>query len=191
MPLCTAVRTTARTAGFMPPASPPLVSTAMLEGPIAEGAVAVSVMKEARGQDLSGHQSYCDDVRYVPYVSKGRPTAGRRARARLRPTAAHARRAYDSPADPIKLPPENSRLPRSRCALPVAWSGGLPFIAPGEEGGNPGPGQDPRPGPSRHWPGVHARVRREAERWLAVRQAHQSPGGASAASCMSLPSLSR
>jgi hypothetical protein len=60
----------------MPPASPPLVSTAMLEGAGAEGAVAVSVIKEARGQDLSGHQSYCDDVRYVPYVSKGRPDGG-------------------------------------------------------------------------------------------------------------------
>src|SRR4029450_2192670 len=36
-------------AGFMPPASPPLVSTAMLEGPVAEGAVAVSVMKQVNG----------------------------------------------------------------------------------------------------------------------------------------------
>jgi hypothetical protein len=33
----------------MPPASPPLVSTAMLEGAVAEGAVAVSVMKEIEG----------------------------------------------------------------------------------------------------------------------------------------------
>jgi hypothetical protein len=39
----------------MPPASPPLVSTAMLEGAVAEGAVAVSVMKEVKGQNLSGH----------------------------------------------------------------------------------------------------------------------------------------
>ena len=30
----------------MPPASPPLVSTAMLEGPAAEGAVAVSVIAD-------------------------------------------------------------------------------------------------------------------------------------------------
>src|SRR5215217_9338783 len=32
----------------MPPASPPLVSTAMLEGAGAEGAVAVSVMKQVK-----------------------------------------------------------------------------------------------------------------------------------------------
>src|SRR4029453_109674 len=43
MPRCAAVRTTARMAGFMPPASPPLVSTAMLESP-----VAVSVITEVK-----------------------------------------------------------------------------------------------------------------------------------------------
>jgi hypothetical protein len=32
----------------MPPASPPLVSTAMLEGAVAEGVVAVSVMKQVK-----------------------------------------------------------------------------------------------------------------------------------------------
>jgi hypothetical protein len=57
-------------AGFMPPASPPLVSTAMLEGAVAEGVVAVSVMKQVKAQDLSG-QSYCDDFRQVSYVSNG------------------------------------------------------------------------------------------------------------------------
>src|SRR5919108_3831559 len=76
MPWCTAVRTTARTAGFMPPASPPLVSTAMLEGTVAEGAVAVSVMKEVKVRTCPVTQSYCDDFRHVLYVSKDLPTAG-------------------------------------------------------------------------------------------------------------------
>jgi hypothetical protein len=107
----------------MPPASPPLVSTAMLEGPVAEGAVAVSVMKEAWGQDLSGHQSYCDDVRYVPYVSKGRPTASRDV-GRLCLTAAR---------------PEPSKLP------PGIWRQALLWSASGRQATSAGSIPPPRP----------------------------------------------
>jgi hypothetical protein len=59
-------------AGFMPPASPPLVSTAMLEG-----AVAVSVMTQVKPRSCPVSQSYWDDIRYVLYVFKGPAHAAR------------------------------------------------------------------------------------------------------------------
>src|SRR4029453_1444049 len=71
MPGCSGVRPTARMAGFMPPASPPLVSTAMLEGPVAEAAGAVSVMTKQTGQDVSAHQSYPAGSIRMPHGGAG------------------------------------------------------------------------------------------------------------------------
>src|SRR5918995_3508779 len=76
-------------AGFMPPASPPLVSTAMLEGPAAEGAVAISVMEASEGAR----------TRPVNPTVTTFATSGTPPRAALRPAGAPARIRQSGRAD--------------------------------------------------------------------------------------------
>src|SRR5918994_7972491 len=77
-------------AGFMPPASPPLVRTAMLEGPVAEGAVAVSVMKQVKDPG---------PVRSTNPTVTTFGTSGTPSRAALRPAGAPARIRQSGRAD--------------------------------------------------------------------------------------------
>src|SRR5664279_6296535 len=63
MPWCRAVRTTTRTAAFIPPASPPLVSTAMLDGLDAWSVMRVAkpVSLEPQPRAAGGGSDHPDD----------------------------------------------------------------------------------------------------------------------------------
>ena len=92
MPWNNAVRTTALTAAFIPPASPPLVSTAMLDG--ADGVVFIRV---ASSIGWAAHPPTASAGREAPRLLGSISTAGGSARRTRQVSASMAARSMGRP----------------------------------------------------------------------------------------------